>query len=95
MKIWYFESLKEQLNGQMTQIEKNIKDYKIEAECAKKYINVLSNVGKVKSNDFFDKTHGYYVAIVQGFFRKYYYLRGRAFSFLIDENIEFKKYTKT
>jgi hypothetical protein len=33
-------------------------------------------------------------ATIQGFFRKFFYIRGSAFSFLIDENNYFEKYTK-
>ena len=33
----------------------------------------------------FETTHGFYMAVVQGFFRKHYYVRGTAVSFMAEE----------
>ena len=33
----------------------------------------------------FETTHGFYMAVVQGFFRKHYYVRGTAISFMAEE----------
>ena len=40
----------------------------------------------------FDKSHGFYIAVIQGFFRDYYYTRGSAFSFLVEEKPEYARY---
>ena len=39
-----------------------------------------------------NKSHGFYIAVVQGFFRDYYYTRGSGFSFLIEEKPEYARY---
>ena len=40
----------------------------------------------------FDKSHGFYIAVIQGFFRDYYYTRGSGFSFLMEEKPEYARY---
>lgn len=42
----------------------------------------------------FDIVHGYAMAVIQGFFRTYYYTRGTAFSFLIEAKPAYSAYTK-
>lgn len=46
-----------------------------------------------EDRELFDKSHGYYIAVVQGFFRDYYYTRGSALSFLAEEKAEYRRYT--
>ena len=43
-------------------------------------------------DELFDKSHGFYIAVIQGFFRDYYYTRGSAFSFLVEEKPEYARY---
>ena len=43
---------------------------------------------ETESNELFDKSHGFYIAVIQGFFRDYYYTRGSAFSFLVEQKPE-------
>ena len=31
---------------------------------------------ETEPDELFDKSHGFYIAVVQGFFRDYYYIRG-------------------
>ena len=38
------------------------------------------------------KSHGFYIAVIQGFFRDYYYTRGSAFSFLGEQKPEYARY---
>jgi len=59
---------------------------------AKKYEELIDIALVTTPEDIFDKTHGYYIAVVQGFFEKYFYVRGSAISFL--EGDELSKYTK-
>ena len=47
---------------------------------------------ETESNELFDKSHGFYIAVIQGFFRDYYYTRGSAFSFLAEEKPEYARY---
>lgn len=37
-------------------------------------------------------SHGFYIAVIQGFFRDYYYTRGSAFSFLVEQKPEYARY---
>ncbi|WP_299617352.1 hypothetical protein [uncultured Tenacibaculum sp.] len=66
----------------------NIKDF-----YAKKYEELIDIALVTTQDDVFDKTHGYYIAATQGFFEKYFYVRGSALSFL-EGNI-LSKYTKS
>ena len=47
---------------------------------------------ETESNELFDKSHGFYIAVIQGFFRDYYYTRGSAFSFLVEQKPEYARY---
>ena len=47
---------------------------------------------ETESDELFDKSHGFYIAVIQGFFRDYYYTRGSAFSFLVEEKPEYERY---
>ena len=40
----------------------------------------------------FETTHGFYMAVVQGFFRKHYYVRGTAVSFMAEEYPMMERY---
>ncbi len=57
-----------------------------------KYLNTLRVGAETESNELFDKSHGFYIAVVQGFFRDYYYTRGSGFSFLLEEKPEYARY---
>ena len=59
---------------------------------AEKYLNTLRVGAETESNELFDKSHGFYIAVVQGFFRDYYYTRGSGFSFLLEEKPEYARY---
>lgn len=82
---WYFDVLDNQ-----ELIEKLSTENEIEHFYKEKYKETI-NVGlETKTDDIFDKSHGYYVAVVQGFFQKFFYTRGSALSF--SENQLLKKY---
>ncbi len=66
--------------------------YNIKEFYAKKYEELIDIALVTTSEDVFDKTHGYYIAAVQGFFEKYFYVRGSAISFLEDDILS--EYTK-
>jgi hypothetical protein len=51
----------------------------------------LEHAATFDATDSFETSHGFYMAIVAGILRKYWYLRGGAFSFLLDYP-EFHKY---
>ena len=41
---------------------------------------------------YLNKSHGFYIAVIQGFFRDYYYTRGSSFSLLMEEKPEYVRY---
>jgi hypothetical protein len=86
---WYFDIF---LNKE--KIDTLAKEYNMDDFYKNKYTNCIMAGLQVDDRKIFDKTHGFYIAIVQGFFRKFFYTRGSAFSFLIEENNDFIKYTK-
>lgn len=86
---WYFDVLNDN-----SKIDKLFNDFGIEEFYKNKYKETIFVGAKTKSTELFDKTHGYYIAVIQGFFRPYFYTRGSAFSFLLNESPTFKKYTK-
>lgn len=84
---WYFDVKKNKSLIEKLSIENNLEDFYKE-----KYIETLKIGFETKNNEIFDKTHGYYIAVVQGFFQKFFYTRGSALSFI--ENTIFDKYYK-
>ena len=66
--------------------------YGIEDFYAEKYLDTLRVGAGTESDELFDKSHGFYIAVIQGFFRDYYYTRGSAFSFLVEEKPEYERY---
>ncbi|MDR2919373.1 MAG: hypothetical protein LBV72_08430 [Tannerella sp.] len=87
---WYFRALDNQSHVEKLIAESGMQDF-----YADKYKNTLSIGKETPDTEVFDKTHGFYIAIVQGFFRKYFYTRGSAFSFLMEQFPLFKDYTKS
>lgn len=94
---WYFDRLKDVKADNLTPVLELAKSFGTDDFYIDKYITTL-RVGVTSldnGNESFDKTHGFYIAVVQGFFRTYFYTRGSALSFLIDSNPEFQRYTKS
>ena len=86
---WYFDALQNHDVVEQLALQHQMEDF-----YKQKYADTLAVGRQTEPNAVFDKTHGYYIAVIQGFFRTYYYTRGSAFSFLIEEKPHFKKYTK-
>ena len=57
----------------------------------KKHCLWCNNPGKSPDHPQY-KSHGFYIAVIQGFFRDYYYTRGSGFSFLVEEKPEYARY---
>lgn len=87
---WYFDVLSNPSN--LTDLAAINNFDQVDKE---KYFHTISVAMDTKPTDNFDKTHGYFIAVIQGFYRKYFYTRGSAFSFLIEDLPYFKNYTKT
>lgn len=88
IQSWYFDALEDKNIINDLAIKFNIHDFYKE-----RYQEFIQKV-KGDSSAVFDLSHGFNIAVVQGFVRKYFYTRGSAFSFLLDEYPEFKEYTK-
>lgn len=88
IKAWYFDVLNDpELISGITE------QHQVDDFYKEKYQQVI-NIGLgTKPEDSFERSHGYYIAVIQGFLRKYYYTRGSAFSFLLEERPYFERYT--
>lgn len=88
IQTWYFDVLEDE-----SSIEKLAQEHDVDEFYVEKYINTVEIAKTTAPTDYFDKTHGYYIAVIQGFFRTYFYTRGTAFSFFIQDKPQFKAYT--
>lgn len=95
MHEWYFGlNFSDIARTDFSAINAIAEKYGIEDFYRQKYIEILEVALNTKPEDAFELSHGYYMAVVQGLFRKYFYTRGSAFSFLIQEHPHFRSYTK-
>ncbi len=92
MREWYFTPLTWIQQGQEEKVLALAAQYGIEDFYAEKYLDTLRVGAGTESDELFDKSHGFYIAVIQGFFRDYYYTRGSAFSFLVEEKPEYERY---
>ena len=91
MREWYFTPLTWIQQGQEEKVLALAAQYGIDDFYAEKYLDTLRVGAETESNELFDKSHGFYIAVIQGFFRDYYYTRGSAFSFLVEEKPEYRR----
>lgn len=89
---WYFTPLTWIQQGQKEKVLALAAQYGIEDFYTEKYLDTLRVGAETESNELFDKSHGFYIAVIQGFFRDYYYTRGSAFSFLAEEKPDYARY---
>ena len=80
MREWYFTPLTWIQQGQEEKVLALAAQHGMEDFYTEKYLNTLRVGAETESNELFDKSHGFYIAVVQGFFRDYYYTRGSGFS---------------
>lgn len=92
MREWYFTPLTWIQQGQEEKVLALAAQYGMEDFYAEKYLNTLRVGAETEADELFDKSHGFYIAVIQGFFRDYYYTRGSAFSFLVEEKPEYGRY---
>ena len=92
MREWYFTPLTWIQQGQEEKVLALAAQYGMEDFYAEKYLNTLRVGAETEADELFDKSHGFYIAVIQGFFRDYYYTRGSAFSFLVEEKPEYARY---
>ncbi len=89
---WYFTPLTLVQQGQEEKVLTLAAQHGIEDFYAEKYLNTLRVGAETAPDELFDKSHGFYIAVIQGFFRDYYYTRGSGFSFLAEEKPEYVRY---
>ena len=92
MQEWYFTPLSWVQQGQEEKVLALAAQNGIEDFYAEKYLDTLRVGAGTEPDELFDKSHGFYIAVIQGFFRDYYYTRGSGFSFLIEEKPEYARY---
>jgi len=93
---WYFNIMPNFKSINLDKVEELAEKFnKSDLEFLKETYHYTLNTGlNTELDKEFDLTHGYFIAVIQGLFRKYFYTRGAAFSFLINEKSYFKNYTK-
>ncbi len=92
IREWYFTPLTWIRQGQEEKVLTLAAQHGIEDFYAEKYLGTLRVGAETEPDELFDKSHGFYIAVVQGFFRDYYYTRGSSFSFLMEEKPEYVRY---
>lgn len=94
MERWYFEPLEWVRSGTVEKVRCLAMDSGMEDFYIDKYIQTLQVGTQTTDGEAFDKSHSYYIAVVQGFFRTYYYTRGAAYTFLLEDKPDYSTYTK-
>ena len=89
---WYFKPLKLAQKGDFEAIAKIAREAGMDEFYVEKYADGFRSALQYGTGGVFNKTHGFHLAVAQGYFREYFYTRGTAFSFLADEHGEFKRY---
>ena len=89
---WYFKPLKLAQKGDFEAIAKIAREAKVDEFYAEKYADGFRSALQYGTQGIFNKTHGFHLAVAQGYFREYFYTRGTAFSFLAAQSFKFKPY---
>jgi len=89
---WYFEPLKLAQKGDFEAIAKIAREAGMDEFYAEKYADGFRSALQYGTQRIFNKTHGFHIAVAQGYFREYFYTRGTAFSFLAEQSFKFKTY---
>ena len=89
---WYFKPLKLAQKGDFEAIAKIAREAGMDEFYVEKYAESFRSALQYGTQRIFNKTHGFHLAVAQGYFREYFYTRGTAFSFLAEQNSKFKPY---
>ena len=89
---WYFKPLKLAQKGDFESIAKIAREAGVDEFYAEKYADGFRSALQYGTQRIFNKTHGFHIAVAQGYFREYFYTRGTAFSFLAEQSSKFKTY---
>lgn len=83
---WYFAGLEDEKAAESFAQSQGLDEFYVA-----KYLEILSAGRATDGSPSFDQTHGYYIAAVQGLFRKHHYIRGGALSFYGDAMLPYMK----
>lgn len=89
---WYFKPLKLAQRGDFEAIAQIAREAGMDEFYAEKYADGFRSALQYGTQGIFNKTHGFHLAVAQGYFREYFYARGTAFSFLAEQSSKFKSY---
>lgn len=89
---WYFKPLKLAQKGDFEAIAKIAREAGMDEFYVEKYADGFRSALQYGTGGIFNKTHGFHLAVAQGYFREYFYTRGTAFSFLAAQSFKFKPY---
>ena len=89
---WYFKPLKLAQKGDFEAISKIAREAGMDEFYVEKYADGFRSALQYGTQGIFNKTHGFHLAVAQGYFREYFYTRGTAFSFLAEQSSKFKTY---
>lgn len=76
INAWYFEAIEHPEKVEELAVANNLEEF-----YKTKYQDTINAGRETDQSDYFDKTHGFFIAVVQGFFETYFYIRGAALSF--------------
>lgn len=94
MYEWYFEAMGKLDTPAEKTMLKAARRHGVNGFYSRKLVATLQAGLKTPLKEIFDKSHGFYLAVVQGFYRTFYYTRDTAFSFLTVKKPEYLGYTK-
>ena len=89
---WYFKPLKLAQRGDFENIAQIAREAGMDEFYVEKYADGFRSALQYGTQGIFNKTHGFHIAVAQGYFREYFYTRGTAFSFLAEQSFKFKPY---
>ena len=89
---WYFKPLKLAQKGDFEAIAQIAREAGMDEFYVEKYADGFRSALQYGTGGIFNKTHGFHLAVAQGYFREYFYTRGTAFSFLAEQSFKFKSY---
>ena len=89
---WYFKPLKLSQKGDFEAIAQIAREAGMDEFYVEKYADGFRSALEYGTQGIFNKTHGFHIAVAQGYFREYFYTRGTAFSFLAEQSFKFKPY---
>lgn len=92
MDAWYFSLMDSLAKGDTSRLEAVAEEAGMDPFYINKYRDLMKYAAGTPPSERFETTHGFYMAVVQGFFRKHYYVRGTALSFMAEEYPLMKRY---